>query len=68
MRSAYLGARRAGYSRRESLRVALLVNRLSLRDPPTDVWGRPLQTATDDRQVSPRRASEGRDADSSPGW
>jgi len=45
MRSAYLEARRFGYSRRESFRVALLVGRLSLRDPPTDVWGRPIATA-----------------------
>jgi hypothetical protein len=42
MRSAYLEARRFGYSRRASLRVALLVGRLSLRDPPTDLWGRPV--------------------------
>jgi hypothetical protein len=42
MRSAYLEARRFGYSRRESLRVALLVGRLSLRDAPTDLWGRPI--------------------------
>jgi hypothetical protein len=39
MRRAYLQARRAGYSTRESLSVAVLVARLSLRDPPTDVWG-----------------------------
>jgi hypothetical protein len=40
MRKAYVQARLVGYSRRESLRVALLVGRLSLRDPPTDTWGR----------------------------
>ena len=43
MRRAYVQARRAGYSRRESLRVTLLVGRLALRDPPTDTWGRRLE-------------------------
>ena len=40
MRRAYMEARHFGYSRRGSFRVALLTGRLSLRDPPTDTWGR----------------------------
>ena len=47
MRKAYLQARLAGYSRRASLRVALLVGRLSLLDPPTDVWGRRIETVAE---------------------
>ena len=44
MRKAYLQARLAGYSRRGALRVAVLVGRLSLLDPPTDLWGKPSKT------------------------
>lgn len=40
---AYLDARHARYSKLASVRVALLVARLSLRDPPTDTWGRRLE-------------------------
>jgi hypothetical protein len=41
----YPQARLVGYSRFESVRVALLVGRLSLRDAPTDTWGGRIQTA-----------------------
>jgi hypothetical protein len=44
MRRTYLQGRLAGYSRRESIRLALLVARLSLRDPPTDTWGGQIET------------------------
>ena len=40
---AYLDARHVRYSRFESGRVALLVARLALRDPPTDTWGRRIE-------------------------
>lgn len=56
MRTAYTGLRLAGWSRRESLRLAVLVARLSLRDSPTDTWGRP-------RKPSRERASHPREAD-----
>jgi hypothetical protein len=45
MRRAYLQARLAGFSRRDAFRVALLVGRLSLLDPPTDLWGTLIETA-----------------------
>ena len=45
MLRAYLQARLVPYSRFESVRVALLVGRLSLRDAPTDTWGRRIETA-----------------------
>jgi hypothetical protein len=45
MLRAYTQARLVGYSRFESVRVALLVGRLSLRDAPTDTWGGRIQTA-----------------------
>ena len=45
MLRAYTQARLVGYSRFESVRVTLLVGRLSLRDAPTDTWGGRLQTA-----------------------
>jgi hypothetical protein len=44
MAKAYWQARLAGYSARESVRIAVLVARLSLRDPATDTWGRPVNT------------------------
>jgi hypothetical protein len=51
MRRAYLQARLFGYSRRESLGLALLVVRLSLRDPPTDVWGRPIERVQEEEML-----------------
>lgn len=44
MPRAYLQARLAGYTTLEAVRVAVLVARLSLRDPPTDTWGRRAET------------------------
>jgi hypothetical protein len=44
MPRAYLQARLTGYSTLEAVRVAVLVARLSLRDPPTDTWGRRAET------------------------
>jgi hypothetical protein len=41
----YRHARNIGCTRRESLRLALLLARLMLNDPVTDVWGRPLASA-----------------------
>lgn len=38
----YRHARNIGCTRRESLRLALLLALLSLNDPVTDVWGRPV--------------------------
>lgn len=52
MRPAYLQARLFGCSRRESLRLALLVGRLSLRDPPTDVWGRPIERVREEETLT----------------
>ena len=42
---AYPQARLVGYSRFESVRVALLVGRLCLRDGPTDTWGGRIKIA-----------------------
>jgi hypothetical protein len=44
MLTAYPQARLVGYSRLESVRVALLVGRLSLRDASTDTGGGRIQT------------------------
>jgi hypothetical protein len=41
----YRDCRRIGCTRRESLRLALLLARLSFNDPPTDVWGRSTTSA-----------------------
>jgi hypothetical protein len=41
----YRHARNIGCTRHESLRLLLLLARLTLNDPVTDVWGRPLGPA-----------------------
>jgi hypothetical protein len=50
MPTSYRHARRLGFTRTESLRLSLLLARLSLHDPPTDLWGRPASWEDDDRR------------------
>ena len=42
MVKSYRQSRRIGCTPLEALRLAFLLARLSLHDPPTDIWGRPV--------------------------
>ena len=46
MLKSFRHARRIGCSRREAVRIVFLLARLSLNDPPTDLWGRPAAWAS----------------------
>jgi hypothetical protein len=45
MVKSYRHARRIGCTPREALRLAFLLAKLSLHDPPKDIWGRPAAWA-----------------------